>query len=134
MAGAVLDQLGARFREQVLAPAVAAPDARSACEALASGLCEFYREGCASCLMELFTLGSAGPLFADRVKASLLALQEALATLIRRAGMAPAIADARAGEALALIQGSLVIARGTADPELFRKQMKTLANRMLAQP
>ena len=131
MARAVLNHLGDRFQEEVMNPVQQAPDPRTAFGILGEKLYAFYYQGRASCLMELFTLGTAGPLFAATVKARLMSIHEALAALARTAGIPDEQANARAGKALAMIQGSLVVARGTGDPELVGRHMQDLANLML---
>ncbi len=131
MGAAVLQHLGERFMGEVLAPFLAEADPRRAFEILAEKLFAFYIQGRVSCLLELFTLGTARPLFAETVKARLLRLRDALALKAREAGVSADQARKRANRVLALIQGSLVIARGLGEPDAFQQQMDTLAATML---
>ena len=129
---AVLGYLGDRFQTEVLDPFQAQPEAHQAFGGLVENLSSFYDQGYASCLMEVFTLGSARDLFADNVRQRLSALRGALAAKAEMAGVRPKLAETRATTALTLIQGALVIARGLGQPELFAEQTASLPGLMLA--
>jgi hypothetical protein len=60
------------------------------------------------------------------VKRSFRSLHEAFATVAREAGATPAVARARAEQAVLQIQGALVLARGSGDRGPFERVLKAL--------
>lgn len=131
MARAVLDAADVDLTALVLAPlrGSGAPADRLA-QAL-SGLKTFYVGGSASCLLELFTAGSAAAVLGSAVGDRLDVLRAAFAALARDGGASAATANARAEAAVVAIQGALVVARGTDDVGVFERALDRLPDLLL---
>ncbi|HEY0295318.1 MAG TPA: TetR/AcrR family transcriptional regulator [Bordetella sp.] len=119
MAQAVLDQVSAWFQLNVNEPlaAAGAPGARiaamfTACEA-------YFRSNQLVCLFGAFALGQEQRRFTGQIRRYFDDWTIALAAALRDAGWPPAQASARALDVVAGVQGALVIARASDDPDVF---------------
>jgi AcrR family transcriptional regulator len=133
MAAAVLANAGARFDQSVLAPlrAAGAPS-RERLARMTAGLDAFYAGGNAACLTDLFAIGDAGTLFRERIGSRIKAFIGLLAGVAVEIGIDRQTAEKRAEDALIAIQGALVLSRGLASPEPFRRVLSELPDRLLA--
>jgi len=100
--------------------------------AMTTHLDAFYASGSKSCLLDSMSLGRAGGPFRGMAQVALVTWVDRLAALIGRAGVAAQEAVRRAEEAIALVEGALVLARVTEDPAVFRRVLATLPERLLA--
>lgn len=132
MAAAVLEHVGERFDAMVLAPlrAPGAPGARL--DAMIRGLEQFYLRGQASCIFDLFSIGTAGTLLRQPLDRAINRFRDTLAAVLCETGMEIRHARARAEDALVTVQGSLVVARATGDPGCFERALADLPARLLA--
>ncbi len=92
----------------------------------------FYDGGRKACLLNMLSSPriETGP-FSAQIAAMLAELIAALTETARAAGADPATARLRAERAVMLLQGSLVLARGTGSTEPFRRFLATLAEELL---
>lgn len=92
-----------------------------------ASLNELYGSGGRSCLLNMLMAprNLSGP-FAPAIKAAFETLIGAFAQFAREAGHRPAAARKAGERALALIQGSLVLARGLQEPKHFRDALNAL--------
>ena len=132
MAQAVLDEVRRHCHTTVIAPLQARPPGRESLEAFARDVVVFYDRGHAACLLEVFTLGSARELFGDTIQATLAALRAQLSATLRAMGQAPPLAEQKARQGVALIQGALILARGENNAELFAQTMAELPDLLTA--
>ena len=98
---------------------------------MARGYAEFYEEGHASCLTELFGIGTAGEQFIPRLTQSSDHLIGAIATALVETGMAEPRARQRAEDALIAIQGALVLSRARNTTAPFHRILAELPDRLL---
>jgi len=134
MAEAVMAHVGGSFSELVLDPLRrdAAPAQRL--NQMILGLNEFYHRGNASCILDLFGIGSAGELFRLQLKGSIDRFRNAIARTLEDAGLDQTIATNRAEDAVVAIQGALVISRATDSRDAFQRVIAELPGRLLRQP
>lgn len=101
--------------------------------AMTRGLDCFYKGGEQACLLNLLSspIGEVSP-FKESVRQMFEAFVVALTSLVIEAGHSSTTARNRAERAVALIQGSLVLARGLGTTEPFRKALAALPNELLA--
>jgi AcrR family transcriptional regulator len=134
MAEEVLDAAAAWFGTHVIAMlgSDAPPAARVA--AVAEALRTFYEDGQKACLLNMLSSprNEDGP-FASRIAAMIAALLSALAAVAAAAGHDPDAARTRAERTLTLLQGSLVLARGSGSTAVFRRFLSTLPDELLAE-
>ena len=99
---------------------------------MARELDAFYRGGKQACLLNLLssTIGEASP-FKASIRQMFEAFVEALASVVAEAGCSASDARDRAERGVALIQGSLVLARGLESTEPFRKVLNALPDELL---
>ena len=131
MAEAVLAEIDAWFAREIFAPLRGAKDAGKAIAAMLAATDGYFRSGRRVCLIGAFALGDVRDRFARRVDGYFAAWQEALAAALRRLGHRKSAAAALSEEAVAGIQGALVLARARNDPDIFRRSLRRLGERLL---
>ncbi|HLZ66498.1 MAG TPA: TetR/AcrR family transcriptional regulator [Aliidongia sp.] len=132
MAEAVLALSGARVGRLVLEPLAAPGLVRGRIEAMARGFRDFYDGGQASCLIELFGVGTTGAQFTEPLTRSIATLTGAIADVLIEAGLAEDVARRRAEDAIIAIQGSLVLSRAGGSTAPFHRVLAELPDRLLA--
>jgi TetR/AcrR family transcriptional regulator, lmrAB and yxaGH operons repressor len=122
----VLAEIQQTFETRVLATLreQGTPDVRF--KKMLDAACEFYGDGNVSCLVETLSLGEAGELYRSALHDAVQTWRKALIELARAAGHAAAKANVWAEEVLISIQGALVLARATKDPQIFRRALERL--------
>ncbi len=133
MATAVLDHIDAWFETEVFAPLREQADAAAITHML-EAVDRYFRSGNRVCLVGAFALGVTRDRFAARLSGYFAAWRAALAQALVRAGLPPATAQDQAEDAVAAIQGALVIARALDDTGAFTRAMTRLRQRLLAAP
>ena len=119
MAAAVLSHVDDWFERQVFAPLAAAGDLAAgaqtgqmaAVEDMFASVTDYFRSGQRVCLVGAFALGDARDAFASRIDAYFARWIAALSRALQAGGIAPGMADDLAEEAVAVIQGAIVLAR-----------------------
>ena len=110
MVGAIQSEVDRHFGEYVLAPAAEEGDPRQRARRMARRLREFYNSGRAWCLLDTLTLADNRATLV-RAKKSMEFWVDRFARLGRDAGLSAGVARKRAEEAVAAIEGGLVVAR-----------------------
>lgn len=129
----VLQEAGSWLTVHVLEPLAGEGSPRDRIFAMARELDVFYCGGKQACLLNLLssTIGEASP-FKASIRQMFEAFVEALASVVAEAGYSTTTARDRAERGVALIQGSLVLARGLESTEPFRKALDALPGELLA--
>jgi TetR/AcrR family transcriptional repressor of lmrAB and yxaGH operons len=94
----------------------------------------FYVDGNKACIIGRLCASVDRAHFQAPLRKVLLAWIEALAETLMDGGIEPELARERAEDALARIQGSLVLAEGLADPSPFQRTLQRLHRELLASP
>lgn len=126
MAAEAARALGGHFGGQVLAPLGGDEPVGVRLAAVSGALLRFYDGGGAGCLLDVLTIGSPGPATTNALAEVTRAWIAAFAGAARQAGFAPADARRRAEDAIAAIEGGLVLARVTGDRKAFRRALQRL--------
>ncbi len=134
MATAVLDHIDHWFETEVFAPLRTQADAAAAITHMLEAVDRYFRSGNRVCLVGAFALGVTRDRFAARLSGYFAAWRAALALALERARHPPAVAQDMAEDAVAAIQGALVIARALDDTGAFTRAMDRLRQRLLAAP
>lgn len=115
MARAVLDEVQSWFDENVFVPLRTTADAVEAVTTMSRAVDEYFTSRDLVCLFAAMTLGDEQDTFAGDVRRFFTDWTDALAGVLRRGGIAgPAAADL-ALDAVATIQGALILARALDD-------------------
>jgi TetR/AcrR family transcriptional repressor of lmrAB and yxaGH operons len=133
MANAAMSAVGAWFGENVLATLVGEEAPARRLENFAGKLAEFYRQGEASCLTDVFTIGEAGAVFQQRIGERMKLLIAALAKIARESGVERGEALRRAEDTVVRIQGSLIVSRALGDTAPFLRAMAQLPRQLLGE-
>lgn len=133
MAAAVLADIDAWFENNIYRLLREADDPRLAIGDMCSCVVDYFRSGRRVCLVGAFALDNVRDRFAARIRAYFAAWTEALAGALERAGNDPAKAQQRAEEAVANIQGALVLSRALDDVSVFERGMARIEARLLAE-
>jgi TetR/AcrR family transcriptional regulator, lmrAB and yxaGH operons repressor len=131
MARAVFAWLDAVVANELVAPLVAAGPPRARVDRWVEGVTRIYAGGRKNCLLGAMVLGGSSELFASELRAAFRVQLEALEKLLREARTPRGDARRRAENALARIQGALVLARGLRDPALFYRVLDELPDELL---
>jgi hypothetical protein len=132
MAAEVTDRVGERFGRDLLAPLESDAPLRERVRRVGAKLAEFYESGHRSCLLDVLSLGDPGADTAGRLCSGATSWIEAFATVARLGGADDAEAVARAQDAVAAIEGGLVLARVTGDNRAFLRSIARLPDALLA--
>lgn len=108
--GAVQSEVDRHFAEYVLLPALEESEPKERARRMAQRLREFYDSGKAWCLLDTLTLAESRATLAH-AKKSMEFWVERFARVGRDAGLSAGVARKRAEEAVAAIEGGLVVAR-----------------------
>ncbi|MDN3249096.1 TetR/AcrR family transcriptional regulator [Streptomyces mutabilis] len=119
MAAAVLEQVSEWFEERIFTPLRTANDAAEAIEAMSQEVAEYFTSRNRVCLFAAMTLGEEQDTFADAVRTYFTDWVDALAGVLRTGGLSPQEAADRALDAVAAIQGGLILARAYGDDATF---------------
>lgn len=127
MAREVLAAAGAWLEEHVLGPLAGDGPPEARVDALIRHLNSFYSGGKQACLLNMLSSAhmQKGP-FSKEIKQAFDAWIGALAAVLKDAGFDPETAQRLAERAVVLLQGSLVLARGTGSTKPFRAFLKHL--------
>ncbi len=131
MAEAVLMQADEWLMTHALAPLQGPGEPRARIRAMARALSKFYGAGKHSCLLDAFSLGEEDNALKEHVCASMTAWLAALAEVVRQVGIPAGEARRRAQDAVARIQGTLVLSRATGDASPFKRMLRELPEELL---
>jgi hypothetical protein len=132
MADEVLAAALAWVGDNIIAPLKTDGPHRQRLAAAQKGLTAFYGGGSTSCLLNVLITprGLGGP-FDVTIKSAFEGLIDAFAAFAHEAGASRRDARRIGVRAVALVQGSLVIARGLRDPKPFRDVIDALPHELL---
>lgn len=111
MARAVLEQVGEWFGERIFGPLRTADDAAGAIRTTSREVAEYFLSRERICLYAALTLGEERTAFTDSARSYFTDWVDALAGALVRGGLAQREASAQAVDAVAAIQGGLILAR-----------------------
>jgi TetR/AcrR family transcriptional repressor of lmrAB and yxaGH operons len=126
MAAAVVEAVGRQFIDDVLAPLAGAGSADERVRAVGRRLRSFYDSGDSSCVLEVMSVGAPDTGVAAALSAAAAAWIGAFAALARSTGASASAATARSQDAVAAIEGALVLARVTGDRRPFERAIRRL--------
>lgn len=129
MVDVLLSEIDRKFAEYVLRPAFedGSPEARA--RAIARRIREFYGSGAQWCLLDTLTLAESRTTLAHARK-SMEFWAETMARLAREAGVRRGLARKRAEEAVAAIEGGLVVSRVLKNRGPFLRALGGLSERL----
>lgn len=121
MADEVLAATGTWLETQILAPLAGPGTPADRLGIVAANLDAFYQGGARACLLNMLSSPRTqdGP-FAPAIRQAFEALIAGLAAVARETGASPDAARQRAERAVMLLQGALVLSRGTGTTAPFR--------------
>src|SRR5712664_1017933 len=129
MVDAILSTVDRHFAEYVLKPASEEGRPRDRARKIGRRLREFYDSGRRWCLLDTVTLADS-PSTREHARRSMEFWIDAFARLGRDAGLSPAIARRRSQEAVAAIEGGLVVSRVLGDRRPFLRSLASLPKRL----
>lgn len=129
MVDVVLSQVDREFLEYVLRPAREAGPPEKRVRQIARRLREFYRSGNGWCLLDTLTLASNIRTL-RHAKRSMEFWIESFAHVARETGMSRSRARRQAEDAVAAIEGGLIVSRVMKNRRPFLRALATLPNRL----
>lgn len=126
MAEAVLDHAEQILADHALGPLHGPGEPRERVRTMAEALGKFYESGRRSCLLDTLSFGGERDAIQERVEALVEGWIAAMARVVRETGLPARAARERAEDAIARIQGSLVLYRATGDTRPFRRTIDAL--------
>ncbi len=134
MAREALAAAEAWLAEQVLAPLRSHRAPAERLRAMARKLNALYSGGKQACLLNMLSSAHIHPgPFTEPIQKIFKAWIDALAAVVSDAGFDRKTARYRAERAVALLQGSLILSRGTGSTKHFRHFLKTLEQELLGE-
>jgi AcrR family transcriptional regulator len=131
MAAAVLAEIDGWFEQHIFQP-LREEDPRRAVPEMIRAVDGYFRSGRRVCLVGALALGDVRDRFGAAIRGYFAAWTDALAQALERAGRDEAVARDRAEDAVAAIQGALVLARALDDPAAFRRSLARIEARLMA--
>ncbi|WP_150951365.1 TetR/AcrR family transcriptional regulator [Microbacterium testaceum] len=131
MARAVLDQVSVWFDEHVFEPLRATEKGADAVRAMCREVGAYFVSRERVCLYAAMTLGEERATFAESVRAYFTDWVEALSTALQHGGLSDDAADAAALDAVATIQGGLILARAYDDDQTLLDIVARVEKRLL---
>ena len=126
MALAVLDHLEGWFQRKVVEPLAGSASAERRIDALLTAVDEIYEGGRASCLLERLVASVESETFRVRLASIFSAWTATVAEVISEVGVPAAEAAERAEDAIARIQGALVVCAATGTTGAFARALVDL--------
>ncbi len=126
MAAEVAERLGKRDVEQALAPLFADGPIEARLRRVGRSLTAFYEGGAKSCLLDTMSIGAAGPDARRALAAAANRWIQGFARVAAESGADEAEAQIRAQDAIAAIEGALVLARVTKNTGPFARAIQQL--------
>ncbi|PZU98936.1 MAG: TetR/AcrR family transcriptional regulator [Pseudanabaena sp.] len=126
MAATVLDHLYASLEINLLKPLQVKGNPLDKVRAMGKTLDLFYNGGCSSCFLDLLSIGESQPLFQSPIQQTLSAWIAALADVLVEAGQDVVVARCNAEDAIAQIEGTLVLSRCLGNNEPFKRAINNL--------
>lgn len=131
MASAVLAEIDVWFETNVFVPLLENPEPARAIATTFDATETYFRSGRRVCLVGVFALDETRDRFGSKVQSYFSRWADALTSAIARAGMPPDHAKILSEEALAAIQGGLVMARALNDPGVFQRVIERAKTRLV---
>ncbi|MGO1074341.1 TetR/AcrR family transcriptional regulator [Inquilinus sp. CA228] len=131
MAAAVLAEIDVWFEQHIFRP-LRQEEPRRAVPEMIRAVDGYFRSGRRVCLVGAFALGDVRDRFAAAIHGYFAAWTDALAQALARSGRPEETARDRAEEAVAAIQGALVLARALDETATFHRAMARIEARLMA--
>ena len=131
MATEVIERLGNTSVASALSALDSKEPVRTCVERVGRALTTFYEGGAKSCLLDTMSLGGAGSNAEAALAAAAGIWIKAFERVAAATGVKPAIAKARAQDAIAAVEGALVLARVTGDRRPFARAIQRLPDVLL---
>jgi TetR/AcrR family transcriptional regulator, lmrAB and yxaGH operons repressor len=131
MAEAVLDYIMQNMQQNLLAPLRSDLAPSDRIQGMNKNVNAFYQQGQRDCLLALLSIGEAHQLFQKRVQQAINLWIDSLAVVLVDGGISTTTARQRAEEAIALIQGSLVLTRGLNSTAIFERVLDRMPDTLL---
>jgi TetR/AcrR family transcriptional repressor of lmrAB and yxaGH operons len=129
MVNAILSEVDRQFAEYVVKPAFEEGEPQVRARKIARRLREFYRSGKQWCLLDTVTLADS-PSTRAHARRSMESWIDAFGRLGRDAGLSPVIAHRRSQEAVAAIEGGLIVSRVLGDSSPFLRSLANLPRQL----
>ena len=126
MAAEAAGDVAQEFATDVLAPLGSDRPVRERVEEVGRRLRTFYERGARNCLLDVLSVGDPGAAASSALAAAAAGWTKAFARIASEAGADGATATARAQDAIASIEGALVLARVTGDRRPFSRAIERL--------
>lgn len=130
MAAAVLVEIDLWFEQHIFRP-LRKEEPRRAVAEMVRAVDGYFRSGRRVCLVGAFALGDVRDRFGAAIRGYFAAWTDALAQALERSGLPEGTARDRAEEAVAAIQGALVLARALDEPAAFRRSLARIEARLM---
>lgn len=131
MALAAANEIMRRFDQFVLAPCSEEGPLQERVDEIGRRLTTFYGDGQISCLVASFSVGSPDPEISTHMNMAASGWIAAFADLALESGHDIDAAQAVAMDAVAAIEGALILTKATSDRDVFRRAVESLPGRLL---
>ena len=131
MAAGVLDEIATWFEEAVYRPLREDEDPSAAIGDMVRAVTDYFQSGLRICLVGAFAIDSVRDRFPQPIRDYFSDWIDALASALARMGHDGPAARALAEEAVAAIQGALILARALDDPGVFSRNIVRIETRLL---
>jgi TetR/AcrR family transcriptional repressor of lmrAB and yxaGH operons len=128
---AVATSVAALFEKHVFEPLAGPGSLRKRLVTVLDQLWEFYGCGTRACVMDMLSIPGGSDELKASLKATMQAWVRAFTNVAKEGGLTPALARARAEEAIVRFEGSLILARVMGDGAPFERALKQIPDLLL---
>ncbi|TFF22944.1 TetR/AcrR family transcriptional regulator [Jiella endophytica] len=130
MMAAVLADIDRWFERKIFAPLEATDEAEAAIAAMLAAVTAYFRTGQRVCLVGALGLSESGNRFAATLSGYFARWIDALVAALVTGGVPPALARDLSEDAVAGIQGAIVLSRAMGSPAVFERVVGQIAQRL----
>jgi TetR/AcrR family transcriptional regulator, lmrAB and yxaGH operons repressor len=123
---AVATNVATLFEKHVFGPLAGPGSPRKRLASVLEQLWEFYGCGAQACVMDMLSIPGGSDELKMSLKATMQAWLRAFTDIAKESGLTPAMARARAEEAIVRFEGSLILARVMGDGAPFERALKVI--------
>jgi TetR/AcrR family transcriptional regulator, lmrAB and yxaGH operons repressor len=134
MVASVMDYLDQWVGDNILPALQSEGTAQVRLERMCERLCRLYEDGQQPCMSATLLLGSARDLFQHRVEQRYRSWIGAIAQILVAEGFPEPLAQQRGEEAVAAVQGGLILAQGLGNPQSFQRILQQLPQQLCRAP
>ena len=131
MLSAVLDDIDRWFETSIFSPLMKTTQPKEAVKIMLRDIDAYFRSGGRVCLVGVVGLGASREPFANRIAQYFERWVGSLSACLQNAGVSPSVAMSLSEEAVAGIQGAIVLSKSLGNSDVFRRRLAYIERHLI---